>query len=129
MSTRSMRIKVNVSDLIAKIEQVRDSADAEYERLLAKYERDTNKFQVKVYDALARLLDGAGPDDPFVTTTTYIGNRRCTVMALPFNADPPSKPIKPNAKQANQDIALLRLSADDVLSISTDDHFARYLNG
>lgn len=128
MATRSMKIKVRVSDLITRIQKAKDEAVAEYEKASSTYVDRVAKAAAQVNEGLASI--DFFPIDPIASLShQYVGGRYAwvTEVKMPRNWQKPVKPSKPDLKDFDRDIALLRMAADETLSISLDDHYARYL--
>lgn len=129
LMAQSMRIKVRVADLIAKIEESRDQALAEYEKSKEKFGSKTTGQDVLVDIAIHALGNDTrqyGADD---IQRTYMGSRHvwAVEVKMPRGFEKVSTPSKPSIQSYNKDIALLKMAAVEELSISVDDRYARYL--
>jgi hypothetical protein len=127
VTTRAMKIKVNVAALITKIEARKLEMEQEYADELKEFERSSPKVKKALADAISKVAVAAKTTVPDVWSD-YHNGEYITVVAIPFDSDDlPSRPPKPNLEQHERDIALLKLASDETITISTDDRFARYL--
>lgn len=128
MTARSMRIKVRISDLIARIEAARASAEADHGEKLAAFIAAKGQALPALRAAIKAIkATDFSVDD---VSSRYSGSRRryvpCITVDLPDWVDA-SEPDGLDLSSFDRDINLLRMSADETISISTDDRYARYL--
>lgn len=107
MPASKMKLRVPVATLIEAAEATRAKIIENHEQAVAEYEQDRESWQYVVVHVL-----------------------ECNEyeLRIPINGDEPSQPSKkPNTSQVDKDLALLRATSDEVLSIGADDDFGRYL--
>lgn len=146
----SQRIKVRVTDLVARINARKAEAKAEYEaeqveyanavaeraRVQAERKRQEKAWlksvAAEVADFAKRLR--AGDVEPKFDSR-YWGHEYVDVVYVPITDDRddlpdiPSEPREPyfDPSQYDKDISLLSMSTDDIITVSTNDRWARYL--
>lgn len=150
----TQRVKVRVADLVTRIEarKVANQADfeaekveyanavAEYHQKQAERERGRKAFRKACAARMrevAKDMAAGGVESELDETYDYNTNRyqvNRVIVRLPFKEadyvpDEPTEPREPffDPSQYDQDVELLKMSADDTISISTSDRWARYL--
>jgi hypothetical protein len=122
----AQRIKVSVAELLSKVEASRAKAVKDYDAAKAEYLAKKKRIRAEASRALSaegkRIRAGGDP----VLSSDYRGK---VTIALPTlsGEDLPSNPSKPGLSSYDRDIALLKMSADSTISISTDSNWGRYL--
>ena len=112
-------LKVRVADLIDRIEKRQKQTQSDYEKSLVKYNRDLAAWQVRVVDVLEKALTNAKAGK--MPTFSYGGS-------LQMNApSPPTKPSEPKGWDYQNDIDTLKMSVDEVLTVTTTSRFSQYL--
>lgn len=112
------RVKVNVADLIKRIEECKVADKAKHEKELKKFYQEEVKYLQKVEKLLEHTLedvrDGNLPKDRY-------GDVR---LNLPYPS--PRRPeFRPGTY--DQDINLLKMSAEPTITISSNSNFGKYL--
>lgn len=125
---RTLKVKVPVATLLASAQNERAALVADHARGLKKYERDQAQFAARARAALDKAFTSFMKDGPPPHRTGYISGRYRPVVVVPGYPKNPEEPSL-DTKGIDRDIAILAAASDEFLSISTDDHFARYLGG
>jgi hypothetical protein len=124
----NMRIKVNIIDLIDKIEEAKANALLEYQTKSLAFEADTVLWDLRVKKAIAAIKPADVQD---VWQDHHNGSYRWVIeIDLKDDKDDlsmPYKPSKPNLEQYAKDTALLLMASDSTIAISTEDRWAKYL--
>lgn len=114
----TQRVKVEVKKLIAAMDSKRKALEAEYAKQIGQYETKkkawASDMEKALKAALAQIAAGKLPLNDYGSD----------------NISFPSGPRKPNVTSLDafdRDIAVLKLSADEHINISTDSDWARYL--
>lgn len=123
----AQRVKVRVADLIARIEAKKVEARADYEKAVKKYEFDSESWGKRVQDALSDAHVAAQRGKLPEVSERYVRGSYRTALSVPVKGDKPSKPSRPALQQYDSDIALLKMSTDDIIAVSTEDRWSRYL--
>jgi hypothetical protein len=130
MTQRAMKIKVDVQTLISRIEKAKDGAVRQYEKDLVKYETQRATWMKRSAEALTTALAALnkGDDSGVISDNKYLDGRCRPVVSVPVaRGEGPIKPRKPDTGKHDRDLALLRMTSDETILISTDDAFASYL--
>lgn len=131
MSARTLRIKVSVTDLVAKIEAKKAEIMADYDKAVAEYPKLYAAWSRKIAVHLRAAADAADDGNLKGYNVPYgygqVGG--CIQIPTPKldSTDYPSKPQLPVAGRMDRDIALLKASADEFITVSADDNLASYL--
>lgn len=129
MPAKSMKIKVPVSVLIESAEARKAQLIEENDQAKVDYEKDMKEWRKECVKALQiALTEARAGNFPEYGSTYRLGGY--LIVSLPD--DTPSRPDKPNEKpntrQVDRDLALLRATTEETLTIGTDDVFAGYLS-
>jgi len=123
----NMRVKVRVADLLKRVHAAKARAVKEHEKALADYEARVEAWPRVV----ALALDAAfqGDQQKLGTTEVYARNAyiQHLLVPLPVRAKKPGSKPRLDTARFDKDAALLEMCSDEVLAISTDDRFSRYL--
>lgn len=125
-----MRVKVRVEDLLKRVHAAKAKAVKEHEKDLAKYEAAAEVWPEIVDGALLDAIAANADGKTLGTSSVYVGNwsyRTCLQVPLPAKAKAPGSKPKLDTSRFDKDASLLEMCSDEVLSISTDDRFSRYL--
>lgn len=127
----SQRIKVEVALLIKTIEVQRDALQGDYDKALAKHGPALDAWHAKAAQHLQDAFDGlvSGDDIVIQSRTEWVGgaSRQGVWIPTPRLGAMPTPPSRVNVAQHNKDLALLRMSSESTISLSTDDRYGRYL--
>lgn len=124
-----MRVKVRVEDLLKRVHAAKAKAVKEHEKEVAKWEALNEAWPGIVADALSDARIAAENGTEFDTTESYRRDRYVKFLAVPLPAKAKAPGTKPklDTSRFDKDASLLEMCSDEVLSISTDDRFSRYL--
>jgi hypothetical protein len=123
----NVRLKVSVEKLIERIEEKKVEAVREHEKALRSFDKKRERHISRVGDALRSALVGLSHGEVPPTDNHYRNGRYMTALQVPFSGPELNEPSESNLAQFDKDIAFLKLSSADEISMSTDDRFARYL--
>lgn len=115
------KVKVSTDKLLDAVKVRRTTLRREYERALAKYEKDCEAYSGKVCDALRKALASAEAGRLPAHDTHYRGQHLQVLVRF-------TKPCRPslNTSQVDRLIATLEMASEPTLTISADDA-AQYL--
>ncbi len=116
--TRPQKIKVNVADLIDKIEAFKKKAIADKTRAEKTFEADKEKYAKRVVEVLEKVLAEA--------KTGKLPPKSYNGLILSFRGDEPSKPTL-NISVIDADLSMLRMSAEDTIVIDHTSQWRQYL--
>ena len=120
-----VRVKVEVRFLIQAAEDHKKRLIEEHRKASAKYEAESAECEVKLARAFKKIAEQL-VDGKIAWERTYNGHLNVTPpkgFALPVM---PTKPVL-NTNAVDRDIKLLKAARDDVLSVSTESNWSKYL--
>lgn len=117
----NQRIKVNVDALIECIRAARSKAQAERLGQLTRHPEVLAAYRANIVSALEKALAQAKKTAKWQTCHGGVQFGKVRV-AMPF---PEKHPF--DGSSFDRDISLLEMAADETITISTNDRYARYL--
>ena len=125
--TARLRVKVSKAALLAKVQESRAKVLADYANAKkVDFPEQQAAFQAAAVKALESALAAAKTGKLPKHHEGY--KYRYLAVDLPKSAASfPARPEAPNVRSLDRDIALIEMAADDTFTISTDDHFTKYL--
>lgn len=112
-------VRVQVAELLKKVEAARARAVKEHAAALKKFEKEQVVWQDRVVAALETALTNARKGK--LPKVNYNG------VQISVAGEPPDKSGRPDLKEYDRDINILKMASDDTIIITTDNHFVKYL--
>lgn len=126
----AIKMKVPVSTLLDNARQYREELIEEGEAKLQQYADELAVFRGKVADKLheaAAKADDIDDLDDFEWAEQYTNGRYRETAVKVEVGERPQKPDVVDREQVDRDIALLSATSEETLTLTVEDHFARYL--
>ena len=118
--SQTLRIKVRTEALVERVEAALVKAKAAYAKDLAAYEKRGEGYNEKAAAAFMAAAELA-------KVGKFKTPRYGYVTSLPGWPEQPDKPTDREVKSIERDLNLLKMSAQDSMTISVDGSFGRYL--
>lgn len=123
-----VRMKVRISDLLAAVEKKKAEAitdfakrRADYERALPAAVRERNRLVV------ATLREAIKNPEVVKASQRYDGRTQLSTWMDGHLPDLPVEPPQPDLTRFDRDIALLKMAADETITIGQNNDWASYL--
>ena len=128
MAARTLRLKVSVAALTAKIEAAKAEQQVKHLDALAEYEAASRAWPAAAKAAVREWLK-TNPDPENWWVDTYYSRKvgeYIPVAEVPIPPRP-NKPRELNTAHMDRDLALLRATTEETITVGADDNLASYL--
>lgn len=126
------RVKIKVADLMAKIQEEIDAKQAQYKKEKEKYDKNFPIAEENLKNWLESEFEKilASPKDKLKISSSYRSKEPDTAsFYIPVKYRLPAEPIEPKVfvNKAWKDMKILSLSSDEIITITSDSDWAKYL--